>query len=92
MSAADGKLIINNERGIFSVNVWLAASDSSSLLQLILSSAEEKKNSINLQSVSISKSAPLRPHNMAPWKNWKVLWTVAAPTIHLLSFLMGSHI
>lgn len=54
----DGKLIINNERGISSVNVWLTVSDSSSLLHLILPSAF---NSIHLLSVSASKSGSPPP-------------------------------
>lgn len=66
VSVTDGKLIINNERGISSVNVWLAVSDSSSPLHLILPSAF---NSIHLQSVSVSKSVLLLLHNTAPYED-----------------------
>lgn len=79
-------MIINNERGISSVNVWLAASDSSSSLHLILPSAF---NSIHLLSVSASKSVLLLLHNTASGEDGKVLSTIeiySTPTVHLHSF------
>lgn len=86
VSVTDGKLIINNERGISSVNVWLAASDSSSPFHLILPSAF---NSIHLPSVSASKSVLHLLHNTAPCEDREVLSTIqiysATPTVHLRS-------
>lgn len=79
-------MIINNERGISSVNVWLTVSDSSSPLHLILPSAF---NSIHLPSVSASKSVLLLLHNAALREDREVLSTIqiysATPTVHLHS-------
>ncbi len=79
-------MIINNERGISSVNVWLTASDSSSPLQLNLPSAF---NSIHLLSVSAAKSVLVLLHNTAPCEGREVLSIIqiysATPTVHLHS-------
>lgn len=68
------------------MNVWLAVSDSSSPLHLILPSAF---NSIHLRSVSVAKSVLLLLHNTAQCEDGKVLRTIqiysATPTVHLHS-------
>lgn len=84
VNVTDGKLIVRNERGTSTANVWLAVSDSSCTLQLILPSAF---NAIHLLSVAASKSVLLLLHNTAPCEGWKVSSTIqiysATPTVHL---------